>query len=257
MMIEYHVLSPKWIKEVGMLGYIDIHSHILPGIDDGSADEKQTRSMLKDAYAQGIRTICATPHFRPSMFRVSLSKRQSAFELTQSIAAEMFPDMKIFLGNELYYAEDGFDYIKDGVCKTMAETRYVLVEFGTSIDYTLLKKRINRFVMEGYIPIIAHIERYDNVRTDIERVEELIEAGAYIQVNAEGICESSFPVRKFVKKLLKYELVHFMASDSHNDTNRSYNFDKAFSYIIKKYGESYLDKLMYYNPDKMLNNEYI
>lgn len=237
--------------------YIDVHSHILPGLDDGADDREQTELMLKTAYAQGVRVVCATPHFRPAMFPVSLSKRQEAFELAKGIAKDIAPDLEIVLGNELYYSENCIDYLKDGRCRCMGDTRYVLVEFSTSIDFNSMRKKIMRLISEGFIPLIAHIERYSCVRERISKVDELIEIGGYIQVNSGSIAAGSFEIRHFVRKLLKYGMVHFVASDSHNNRDRAYNFTEAVSYIEKKYGREYVNELMYLNPVRMLADEYI
>lgn len=237
--------------------YVDIHSHILPGLDDGASDREQTELMLRTAYSQGVRTICATPHFRPEMFPVSLRKRQEAFELTKNIAKDIATDLEIVLGNELYYSEDSVKYLKDGKCRCMGNTRYVLVEFSTSIDFSDMRKKIMRLISEGFIPVIAHIERYSCVRENISLVDELIGAGGYIQVNSRSIIRSSFEIRRFVRKLLKYGMVHFVASDSHNNSDRAYNFTETVAYIEKKYGRKYVSELMYLNPCRMLADEYI
>ena len=240
-----------------MVEYIDIHSHILPGLDDGAADIKQTELMMKAAYSQGVRIICATPHFRPAMFPVSLSRRQEAFELAKDIAKDVSPDLEIILGNELYYSEDCIKYLKDGSCRCMGNTRYVLVEFNPVTDFETMRKRLMRLISEGFIPLIAHIERYACVRENISRVEELIETGGYIQVNSDSIIGDSFMVRRFVRKLLKYGMVHFVASDSHNNSDRAFGFTEAVSYIEKKCGRKYVNELMYLNPIRMLADEYI
>lgn len=244
-------------QERNMEKYIDIHSHIVFGVDDGSADENMTRRMLEAAYAQGVRTICATPHFRPSMFRISLSERWEAFEKTKQLAKNLASDFEIIAGNEIYYEEDCVRYLKEGICLTMGNSRYILVEFNTYIDFGTMRRRINSLICEGYIPVIAHIERYPYIAQNMDNAEKLIDAGAYIQVNASSIMCDKMAVRHFVRKLLKHGLVNFVASDSHNTGDRAYNFTPALKYINKKYGGDYLDRLMYRNPLKMLNDEYI
>lgn len=240
-----------------MTEYIDIHSHILPGLDDGPKDDAQTLSMLKTAYEQGVRVICATPHFRPAMFKVSISERQKAYERVRDMAKRIAPDFEIILGNELYFTEDSIGYLRDGVCKCIGSTRYVLVEFSTRAEFSVIRRSVNRLVLEGYIPIIAHIERYVCVIGNIDRVEELVDIGGYIQINSSSFFSKRLRIRNFVRKLLKHNLIHFIGSDSHNDSDRGYRFTETAGYIEKKYGSKYVQKLMYKNPVRMLNDEFI
>lgn len=240
-----------------MMEYVDIHSHILPGIDDGAVDDSQTFSMLKSAYAQGVRIICATPHFRPVMFKVSVSERQAAFERTRNMAKSIASDFEIVLGNELYFTEDSVEYLKKGICKCIGSTRYVLVEFSTMAEFNSIRRSVKRLVLEGYIPILAHIERYADIIGNTDKVRELVDIGGYIQVNSSSLFSKSLGTKSFVKKLLKYNMVHFIGSDSHNDTDRGYNYDKAAGFIEKKYGKEYAGNLMYSNHVRMLNDEFL
>ena len=165
--------------------YIDIHSHILPGVDDGAVDMEETLAMLTMAYEQGTRTIIATPHYIPG------KKKKRAEELRQihaevcAAAKETMPDLKILLGNEIYCKEGVLSSIVEGRALPLADTNYVLLEFSTRISYKDLFGYIKAISGKGYRPIIAHVERYGCLYRKEELIRELIGAGAYIQMNTE------------------------------------------------------------------------
>ena len=178
--------------------YTDIHSHILPGVDDGAADMEETLEMLKEAYEQGVRTIFATPHYIPGR------KKKSAEELRQIhaevcvAAKESMPDLKILLGNEIYCREGVLSSITEGRALTLADTAYVLLEFSTHISYKELFGYIKAISGKHYRPIIAHVERYGCLYRKEELIRELIGAGAYIQMNTESLPGGSF-TRQYTK----------------------------------------------------------
>jgi len=110
--------------------------------------------------------------------------------------------------------------------------------------------------MSGYRPVLAHAERYKCLVKEPYRVEELVDMGIYIQVNASGVTgETGLPSKAFVKKLMKYELVHFLGSDAHNMGNRKPAMQKCVSYVSRKFGEDYARRISWDNALRMLCNE--
>jgi protein-tyrosine phosphatase len=241
-----------------MDGYIDIHSHILPQLDDGSRSMEQTMSMLKIAYSDGIRTIIATPHFREGNITTTKQMMEDCIAKVKCEMGEDIPQINILIGSEIYYSHEVVELIKEKLIPTMAGTRYVLVEFSPVAEYSYIKNGLQQFIFEGYIPILAHVERYENLTKDLNQIKDLIDMGAYIQVNAMSIIgEMGRTSKKIAKILLKYNWIHLVATDAHSDGTRAPRLKKTIEYISKKYGEAYSKELLFDNPSKILNNQYI
>jgi Capsular polysaccharide biosynthesis protein len=206
----------------------DIHSHLLPGIDDGAADWDETRQMLQLAYEQGIHTIIATPHF---------SRRHETGhlrELAGRLAAEarkIAPDYRIYLGQELMYFDSLVEFLERGDALTLADTRYVLVEFRPDVTYKNLYQWIRKLLMAGYHPVIAHVERYLSLRKD-DRLRELIQAGCYLQMNYSSLNGAFFhPDIRWCRNQLRNNLIHFMATDMHHINYRAPVIRKSLQWM--------------------------
>ena len=136
----------------------------------------------------------------------------------------------------------------------MNGTRYVLVEFATSDAYSHIYRAVQDFVYAGYIPILAHVERYKAVFGHVDKIVELIETGAYIQINAESLIGGIFDKRaSFCKKIMKEGLVHFLGTDCHDFRTRRPNMKPAAEVVRKKHA----DQILYENPRKMLEGKSI
>lgn len=241
-----------------MESYIDIHSHILPGIDDGSQDFDTSIQMLKQASTEGIIQIILTPHNKPG-------RHNAGFSIIESLLAELRRRMedegiaiKLHGGSELYYRNGLAEEIMEGKALTLAGSDYVLMEFNPMEDYDYIRYGVYSLMAEGYRPILAHVERYSKIVGEASRVEDLIEMGCYIQVNAGSVMGAfGLRTRFFTRRLLKERLVHFMATDAHDTKKRGSHIRECASFIAKKYGEDYARELLYENPMHVIQNEYI
>lgn len=233
----------------------DIHCHILPAVDDGARSEESTKRMLKIAAKEGITAIVATPHFACGR---SEDKRQDIIQKYQMVSEwwkEYSPKKKFYLGNELFYSEGIVEALRQGKALTMNGTKYVLVEFPTYIDFRSLKKGVQSLLYAGYYPIVAHVERYECL-VKKEKIQELIELGAYIQVNATAILgKHGFRAKFYVTKLLKQSLVHFVASDAHDSRERAPELKECALYLKKKLGKDKARQILEQNPMRMLKGE--
>lgn len=238
--------------------YIDIHSHILPGVDDGPSSMDETIQMLRKAADEGIRTIIATPHYMAGEKNTNVNELEDIMMQVQSEAYKIDKDFKILLGNELYYSNSVIEDLKLGKALTLAGSRYILVEFAYSADFHTIHRGINDFVCNGYIPIIAHIERYHCMYKKPYKVNELVEMGSYMQMNCDSLIGGFLDVEaSYNRKLLKNDLVHFIASDSHNHKTRAPMMQKAIDYLRKKTVYSKLEKIALINPSKILEDTYL
>lgn len=211
-------------------GIFDIHCHIVPGVDDGAADIEETRKLLEMEYKQGVRNIILTPHFRFQMFETPLEKVQRQFWLAEEAAADISKDLHLYLGCEFHANMEMLPMLREKKVSTMAGSRYVLVEFSHNSEASYIRERLSVMLSGGYRPIVAHIERYEATRTDLDFVEELTEMGAYMQINADSIVgKDGFFTKRYCQKLMKNDLVHFVGSDCHNSSKRISRIGEASS----------------------------
>lgn len=237
-------------------GIYDIHCHIVPGVDDGAVDIEETKKLLLMEYEQGVRKIIATPHFRFRMFETPLEKVREQFRLVEKAAAEIAPDLEVYLGCELHSTMEMLPMLREEKVLTMAGSRYVLVEFSHNSEESYIRERLSALLSGGYKPIVAHIERYEATRTDLGFVEELVSMGAFMQINADSIVGvDGFFTRRYCDKAMKYGLIHFVCSDCHNTAKRISRIGEAYSLIARKLGQEYADELFIHNPEEILKRK--
>lgn len=240
---------------------VDIHSHIVFGVDDGAHDLDETRELLQDSYNQGVRTIIATPHRRRGMFETSNEVINANFVKVEEVAREIADDFRVYLGSEVFYCEGEIANIEARKYATLAETDYILVEFSYEIRYKEMQKALRDIIQLGFMPVVAHVERYNNL--DEKKVQELINMGVLIQVNAASVLKLKLfgdkhkNYKKRAKKYLDAELVHFIASDMHNMSTRRTHMAEAYNIIEKKYGTTYAYELFAKNQERLLMNKII
>ena len=166
--------------------FFDMHSHMLCGVDDGAKTPEEMFCMLEMAYEDGIRALCLTPHYSPYLFGDTYEKSLRAFEQLQRYVAEKHPDMRLFLGHELGYHHGGLEALENGRCRTMAGSRYVLVDFPESVDFFEIQAAMDRLMGAGYTPVLAHTERYRCLFTHRDWVRGFVEDGGIVQINASS-----------------------------------------------------------------------
>ncbi|MBQ8605917.1 MAG: hypothetical protein IJ408_04200 [Clostridia bacterium] len=230
---------------------IDIHTHILFGMDDGAKTKEDTLELLQEAYDGGTRAVFFTPHNDRGGF--DLEKASAHTSELAPVIRERFPGLRIYGGCEVLYSHSVADSLLAGQIPTMNGTQYVLCEFMPGIFGSEALSAVRNIVNCGYIPIIAHAERYINLRK--KNISELIDNGALIQLNAKAVLgKRGFAVKRVCKDLLRGALVHFIASDAHNMKNRSSDLSECAKYIEKKYGKERMQELFYDNPNHIINN---
>ncbi len=231
----------------------DIHCHAVPGVDDGAASVQEALKILRLEYMDGIRTIILTPHFRRRMFETSREKVKEQFDLLQSEASAVLPEMKLYLGCEFHSNMDMTDLLNENEYFRMAGSCYVLLEFSGGDSREYIQERVYQAVANGYEPIIAHAERYDVLWKNFDLVEQLVRTGARIQVNAGSILgRSGKKIQKFCRRLMKYDLLSYIGSDAHDVTERPPRMGECASYLEKKMGRDYAEQILVRNPSEIL-----
>lgn len=239
-------------------GFYDIHCHILPHVDDGSKSTSMSREMLNIAYENGIRHIVLTPHYMIGRFELEREEIYDQYQLFVEKVKDDFPEIEFFFGREIFFGEEIMEFLQDRVISTINDTDYALIEFHPSASASYIAQSLYKVEGVGYIPILAHVERYPDLFGNVKMMEQIIESGAYIQVNASSVSGTlGNSVKKQIIKLMKKNLVHFVATDAHSNRTRGPYLDECVKYIEKKLGEDYVRRLLIENPVRMLNNEYI
>jgi protein-tyrosine phosphatase len=220
----------------------DIHIHLVFGVDDGPSDIEESEAMLRSAANDGIKTVIATPHKRYGMFEYDIGTVEQNFEKLKKTADEL--GIALYLGCEYHACSDMIDDIKSGRVHTLGDSKYVLCEFSYATEAEEMLNSVYSLVANGYIPIIAHAERYGVIQDDPGFCGELKKRGAYIQVNSGSILgEEGRHIRKTARTLLKYDLADAVASDAHGEKYRKSSLAKSYDFVVKKYTEWYADKL--------------
>lgn len=238
--------------------FVDIHCHILPGVDDGSQTPEETKAMLQKAWDEGIQIMVATPHYHKQRGKNDIELIKKQLLLTRKLAKEVNPKMQICLGMEIYYGEDVPELLKEGRVVSIRKSRYILVEFSPGDEFQYILNAVRKLQMSGHTVIIAHIERYNCLRKDISNVEYLREMGAYLQVNTGSITGSyGRSVKKFLREVLKAHLVQLVETDAHGSERRTPKMQEAYKEVVKRCGEEYADQIFGQNAKKVLRNEEI
>ncbi len=248
--------------------YIDMHIHILPGVDDGARNLQETRDMLIAAYNEGVSTIVATPHCSIDGKAVERAEKiRTAYLQTCRLCMEIAEEtgeepMKLFLGSEIYCstaAAGGIpEMIRRGDAFSINNGRYVLIETSFTITYGEMFKIIRQLEKSGFIPVLAHVERYDSLFGKWEHIDELIENGVIIQMNAESLAppkrfsDRFSKIRKWCWQLMEQDSVHLVCSDAHR-IDRGNCMAEAMESIRKKLGPEKVMELTQ-NADRVLNN---
>ena len=217
---------------------IDLHCHILPGMDDGPQTEEDFWSMAQLADAEGIDYIVATPHHRTEHYDNEREQILAAVAYCNSLLSDSELDVRILGGQECRVYPDMAEGLTAGELMAVNGATYQLVEFpsGDVPDYAF--QLIYNLHMEGITPVIVHPERNQAIQKDPEILRALIINGAVGQLTA-GALTNSFGrrVRKFAELLIEHHLVHLIASDAHDVTRRPFQLKAGYQQIRTLYGE--------------------
>lgn len=235
--------------------FADIHSHLLYGVDDGPKTRKVMFDMLDEAYRTGTRKMCLTPHYQPTYYGDNVASSQRAFDVLSEYAAKKYPDLLLYLGNELGYFTECKADLKAGKCRLLGG-RYVLVDFTMDATLFAIRHAVSELLRAGYSVILAHIERYRALRGEFELLNDWVERGAFLQVNAFALSPSApFLVRLYTKKLFSVCPIHLVGSDAHDMINRPVSLLGAAKTLTDYYGEEVAKHLLWDNPSAVLEGK--
>lgn len=235
---------------------VDIHSHILPGVDDGSQDIENSIEMLNLAVASNVKAVVLTPH-------VNLLGSGQNFALDLIPKFEQFKQevdnrnigIDLYFGGENYATPDILNLAANRMLPTINNTRFILVEFDFGERISNMCSVLNGLSQMGYAPIVAHPERYDVTNGNIAVVRNMMNCGALMQIN-KGSLVGNFGAncQNTAWDLIYTRMVHFVASDSHNIKKRNPVMDEIYDMVKREISANYADGLFDINPAIVLRN---
>lgn len=224
---------------------IEMHSHIIPAVDDGSQDIETSLKMIERLKEQGAKKIVLTPHYYSDTISLDdfLKRRNDAFNsLIKELPAgypELIPSAEIFISKYLFNYES-IDELRIG------NSNYVLIEhpFDSRFNESDYDKLMNLFCDYGVKPVLAHIERYKALMENKYKLDDLIEMGCLTQVNVSSFASAPRGIKKRLFKLLNSGKIHLLGSDCHNLDSRPPDYEEGINEIIKKCGKEKVDELI-------------
>ncbi len=235
------------MNSVPISGLTDVHCHILPYVDDGAQNLAEAQVMLQMQKEQGVKTICCTPHLRQGMFETPQEKVDEKFVQLEAIAAEMH--MKLFLSREYHCDEDLWQRLHRQQVRPLADGIHLLIEFSNRHSPEDMFRYLAAVRAVGLVPVIAHIERYDCLLQEPLLVEQLIQEGAWTQMNTSAILGKEGWKRKlFCKKILKRDQVHLIGSDAHHADWRMPNLGQCAQFLQRRIPQEQMSRLFFKNP---------
>lgn len=234
---------------------IDIHSHILPGVDDGAQTEEDSLLMARAAVQDGITTIVATPHHRNGKYD---NERENILKWVETLGhlfeKEGIP-LTVLPGQETRINGDMIEELEERIILPINDTKYVFVEFPSANVPRYASQMLFDIQVAGYIPIIVHPERNQELIEHPARLYEFVKKGALTQVTAASVVgKFGKNIQKFSQQLIESNLTHFIASDAHNTTSRGFVMSEALEAIQKQYGSDY-SYLFLENSELLIGNK--
>lgn len=231
-----------------------MHTHILPGVDDGPKTMEAALELLEMAQKDGIQAVILTPHYR-GRYRADAAQIGEVFADLCREAEKRSLSIRLFLGNEIYLNGHIMEALEQGRLRSMNDSQYVLLEFGDMMLRNQILEGISQAVRWGYTPIIAHLERYELFRKEPDLVEAVLDLGALIQLNADSVMgRQGFFIKRFCCRLLKQGQVHFIASDAHDGKKRPPLLGACRRWVQRKYGTAVADAIFRVNPHRVICN---
>ena len=233
---------------------IDIHCHLLYGVDDGAESLAEASKMMKIAYKAGVTDIIVTPHCNvpDSYGNYWNNEMDERFSSLCSLAKEYEIPINLHKGQEIFCTKRVPVLLQSGSLIPLASSKYILTEFGFNESPIFVFERTEELLKLGYKVIIAHPERYDFVIEDTEAAEILKNMGALLQINKGSILGSfGHKIKDTANALLRMKLADIVASDAHSAARRTTDLLPAYEYVCEYYSKEYADKLITENPMKI------
>ena len=233
--------------------FIDIHHHLVYGVDDGAASFAGTERMIRQAVENRVHAIITTPHMTPGVEPFPEAEYRTRLEEIRAWIKAREIDLTLYPGAEILYTPSTPHMLAEGRVPPLADSSLVLVEFLPDCGFEEMENAGKSVARAGYVPVFAHIERCVCLKKP-EQVRRLREAcGALMQVNAKTVLRKrGFFRRRYLNALFENGLVDFVASDSHDLPGRENRMAEAFTQLCAQYGEGMARALTYENAERLI-----
>ena len=235
---------------------IDIHSHILPMVDDGASSVDMALRLLDEAYRDGTDAIILTPHLAYAYgFINPKEKIIDLYEDLKRIVKEVGIPIEIYLGCEfLFTSKESFYKHREDIT-TLNNTRYMLMEFFFDVEEDEILEAVDAVLEEELIPIIAHPERFDAFQSSLSLADEVVKKGALLQMNKGSVLgRYGNATKETVLELLDKRYISFIGSDAHHPNKRSSLMYDAYEYMKEYYSHDYVEDIFQNNSQLLLND---
>ena len=228
-----------------MNAFLDVHHHLLYGIDDGPINRAEMERMLQVAYMGGARTIIATPHIIPGVVPFSQEDIAQKVRQAQKVCQAMALEIRILPGAEVLYSCQASRYFAEQRIPTLAGSNKVLIEFAPKARLSEIENGVQSVLRSGYVPVLAHIERYACIRRHPRAAVELKQRyDVQYQLNCGFLLDNNNPIsRRAFCNLLKARQIDYVASDAHNINDRSFRLHEAYDRLLQLVGQEQADEL--------------
>lgn len=218
-------------------GLIDIHHHLLDGMDDGPSTFEETIRMLHRAVQEGVTCIAATPHVTPGQVKFSRELYQEKLAHVQAYVQEAGLPLTICQGAEVYYTSSTVSYLQKGVIPTLGNSWHVLVEFHPHDTYATIRHAAANVNNAGYSMVLAHAERYRALRWGDRLAELKADCGLKVQMNSSAILKAHQGWGdRWIRRMLREGLTDIVSSDSHNTSTRFCTLGQCAEMLSTVYG---------------------
>lgn len=235
---------------------IDLHSHILSGLDDGARDVAMSVGMARMAVADGITDMACTPHIFPGKYPNSSATILPAIHALQAVLDAQNIPLKLYSGADVHIAPDLVDRLSDGSVPTLNNSRYFLLEPPHEILPPKLEEFALRLLQAGYVPIITHPERLRWAGRHFEVIRRLAGIGCPMQVTAGSLLGAFGPTAgELALRMLKEGLISFFASDGHSTDWRKPLLSEAYAAVAEQSGDEQAQQMFIRRPQAILANE--
>ncbi len=237
---------------------IDVHSHILPNIDDGSRSIDETFNLIKEAKEAGFEGIICTSHYMENYYETDRPEREVWINAVHENLEAKNINMNLYLGNEIYMSDNIIKLLEEGKATTMNDTSYVLFELPMNAEPMNLYDMIYEMQQYKIVPILAHPERYSFVQTDPELIYDLIDKGVLMQANYGSIVgQYGKKAQMIVQKFLENNMIHMLGTDAHRQNTIYSKIPEIMVELKSLIGEEKLNELTTINPELVINNKRI
>ncbi|MBS0237898.1 MAG: capsular biosynthesis protein [Proteobacteria bacterium] len=234
---------------------IDVHCHILPGIDDGAPTIETSLEMAAALIADGVEAVVCTPHILPGLYHNTGPQIRAATERLQSALAQSGLNLRLFSGSDAHISPDFLGKLRTGEILTLADSRYVLVELPMHVRPEPLKKFFFELIVAGYVPILSHPERLAWIEPHFVLIQRLALTGVWLQITSGSLLGKFGRSAKYwAERLLDEGLVHLIATDAHDTARRVPDLQNGRDAAALRVGELEANNLVLARPRGILAN---